>query len=79
MQNKKMKIAVLKYCAVPQEVLAEAGIREGELLQFTARKGKIIIESVTDIEDYVCDKDCQNCPVYTLTCGGKYKESEAKP
>ncbi len=50
--------------AVPIEVIEESGIADGKVLQFTAEKGKIIIENVDRIDDIVCLNDCKDCPIY---------------
>lgn len=55
---------------IPSQVLAEAEIGEGDMLQITAEKGKITIEKATDISDFVCDEDCENCPVNETDCDG---------
>lgn len=53
---------------VPLEAIEESGIAPGDLIQITASDGRITIEAVTDSEDFVCDGDCENCPVNMTEC-----------
>lgn len=56
---------------VPFEALEEADIGIGDLLQFTATDGKLIMERVNPQEvNFVCDGDCDNCPVSETDCNG---------
>lgn len=50
---------------VPMDVLEDSGIDLDGVLQFTAEDGKIVIETVSpeDVEDYLCDGDCESCPL----------------
>ncbi len=69
MQDKKMKPA-FALIGIPVDVLEEAGITEGDLLQFTAEEGKITFEAVRDIGNFLCDGDCENCPISEIDCDG---------
>lgn len=70
MQNTKMSYVLF---SVPVEMLAEAGIREESVIQMSAGNGKIIIDAVKDMEDFVCDNDCENCPMSEIDCDGNCK------
>ncbi|MCI9553553.1 MAG: hypothetical protein HFE94_08475 [Acutalibacter sp.] len=58
--------------SVPLEMFLEAGINTEIIIQVSAREGKIIIDTPDTTEDYVCDCDCENCPLnampYELVC-----------
>jgi hypothetical protein len=62
MQNKTVKneFGVLP---VPTEVLCEAGITPYMVIQYSVVNGKLIVEPA-DTEDYSCDGDCEDCPLY---------------
>lgn len=60
MQDKKLNYVLL---SVPLEALEDAGIRPGSLLEITAEEKKVCIRAVEDLSDFVCDGDCENCPV----------------
>ena len=47
MQNKKVSEGYM-FLAIPLETVEESGIKDGEILQFTAEKGKITIETVEE-------------------------------
>lgn len=70
MQGKKITDYLL--LSVPLDMLEEAGIREESVIQMSAAGGKILIEAVShdDMEDFVCDCDCENCPLNTTDCDG---------
>lgn len=59
MQNKKLDCILL---SVPVELLAEAGITNDTLLQFTAEEGRIVITADPDTDNFVCDGICEDCP-----------------
>ncbi len=71
MQSKKINIDYV-LLSVPKALMSEAGLSAGSLLQMTAEEGKLMIERVTEVEtsDYVCDDDCENCPINALDCDG---------
>lgn len=58
------------FLSVPVEALEDAGISSGSLLEITAEENKLIIRAVTDMKDFVCDGDCENCPVNSTDCDG---------
>lgn len=70
MPNKELKNLKFALISVPIEILEEADISEGDLLQMSASNGKLIIEAVDDFVDFVCDGDCDNCPVAETDCDG---------
>ena len=58
------------FLSVPVEALEDAGISGGSLLEITAEKNKVSIRAVEDMSDFVCDGDCENCPVSGTDCIG---------
>ena len=70
MQGKKVNEYLL--LSIPLDMLEEAGIREESVIQMSAAGGKILIEAVSrdDTEDFVCDGDCESCPLNTTDCDG---------
>lgn len=49
--------------AVLAHVLAEAEISENDVIQFRAAEGKVMIEKLDSADDFVCDHDCEHCPL----------------
>ena len=72
MQNKKVDEFVL--ISVPKEVLEDAGIVDGSVLQIYADGNKLVIEKLIDTGEIVCDGDCDNCPVNETECDGSCEE-----
>lgn len=72
MQNKKVDEFVL--ISVPKEVLEDAGIVDGSVLQIYADENRLVIERLTDTGEVVCDGDCDNCPVNETECDGSCEE-----
>lgn len=72
MQNKKVDEFVL--ISVPKEVLEDAGIVAGSVLQIYADGNRLIIEKLIDTGEIVCDGDCDNCPVNETECAGNCEE-----
>ena len=68
MQNKKVDEFVL--ISVPKEVLEDAGIVDGSVLQIYANGNRLVIEKLIDTGEIVCDGDCDNCPVNETECDG---------
>ena len=54
--------------SVPLEMFLEADINTESIIQVSAREGKIIIDTPDSTEDYVCDRDCENCPLNAVPC-----------
>lgn len=63
MQNTKMSTGEYVLFSIPVDMLEEAGIREESVVQMSAGNGKIIINTVSDTEDFICDSDCEHCPM----------------
>ena len=72
MQNIKVDEFVL--ISVPKEVLEDAGIVDGSVLQIYADGNRLVIERLTDTGEVVCDGDCDNCPVNETECDGNCEE-----
>ena len=72
MQNKKVDEFVL--ISIPKEVLEDAGIVEGSVLQIYADGNRLVIEKLIDTGEIVCDGDCDNCPVNEIECDGNCEE-----
>ncbi len=70
MRNTEMSTDKYVLFSIPIEVLEEAGIGEESVIQMSAGSGKIIISAVTDTDGFVCDGDCENCPVSETDCDG---------
>ncbi len=62
MQNPKLTTECV-LLSVPVDILEEAGICEGDLIQITAERGRIVITNNTDTDDYICDGICEDCPI----------------
>lgn len=52
MQNQAMNECIL--LPVPAEILEEAGISAYSVVQYSVSGGKITIEAIDDINDYIC-------------------------
>lgn len=68
MQNTKMSTGEYVLFSIPVDMLAEAGIDEESVVQMSAGNGKIIINTVKDAEDFICDSDCEHCPMSETDC-----------
>lgn len=66
------------FLSVPVEALEDAGISSGSLLEITVEENKLIIRAVTDMKDFVCDGDCENCPVNSTDCDGDCENCPCK-
>lgn len=69
MQGKKMKDETVTL-PVPAELLLEAGILADDPLQMYVDGHKIVIESIDNPGDIVCDGDCGSCPIAEIDCDG---------
>lgn len=67
MQDKKMKMALL---SVPLEALNEAGILTDGILEMYADGNRLIIRNADDPGNFVCDGDCESCPMSEIDCTG---------
>lgn len=70
MQNTKMTMGEYVLFSIPVEMLEEAGIGEESVVQMSAGNGKIIINTIKDTEDFICDGDCRHCPMSEMDCDG---------
>lgn len=82
MQNEKIKDKETVMIPVPTKLLLEAGIYEDDPMQMYADGRKIIIQNIDDAKDFVCDSDCENCPIAdtdceSCPCNNNCDESEA--
>ena len=66
MQNKKVDEFVL--ISVPKDVLEDAAIVDGSVLQIYADGNRLVIEKLIDTGEIVCDGYCDNCPVNETEC-----------
>lgn len=64
--------------AVPAELLVAAGIFEGDAMQMGVEGNKLIIESCGGDEDFVCNGDCENCPIGNDDCDGDCENCPCK-
>lgn len=70
MPNTGLNVLKFALISVPTDLLSEAGIHEGKLLQMSVADGKLIIEPVNDLSDFVCGGDCESCPIGETDCDG---------
>lgn len=63
MQNQEIEMAGFVPIAVPLELLEEAGIYEDDVLQFSVVGRKIVVEAYDGSGDFICDGDCETCPM----------------
>lgn len=68
MQNTKMNSNEYILLSIPAEMLEEAGIGQESVIQMNARNGKIVINTVKDEEDFICDGECSSCPMSETDC-----------
>lgn len=54
---------------IPCELLDEIGLGEMEVIQMSVANDKLIIEKA-HTEGFVCDGDCNGCPLAELDCDG---------
>lgn len=76
MQDTKMNTGEYILFSIPVEMLEEAGIGEESVIQMRVINGKIIIDTVKNAKDFVCDGDCNNCPMIEIDC---YEDFENCP
>lgn len=65
--------------SVPLEMFLEAGINTESIIQVSARAGKIIIDTPDTTADYVCDRDCESCPLNAVPASLIVKAAPARP
>lgn len=69
MQDKEIKQKFV-LLSIPAELLVETGIFEGGALQMSMDGKKLVIESAEEPKEFVCDGDCENCPLNKTDCDG---------
>ena len=69
MQDKKMKQKFV-LLSVAADMLSEAGIDEGDILEIYADKNRVIIQAA-DTKNFVCSGNCENCPMSEIDCDGE--------
>ena len=69
MQKGIMKTEMI-LLSVPADMLLEAGIHKGDPMQMYVEGRRLIIENLDDINDFICDNDCQRCPINKMDCDG---------
>lgn len=72
MQDKKIRTEVA-LLAVPIELLSETGIEPDGVLEMYADGNRIIVQNADIPGDFVCDSDCEGCPMSELDCTGDCK------
>lgn len=68
MQNKEINGFVL--LPVPLDDLIASGIDLDGVIQTSTVDGRIIIENAADTADFICDGDCESCPMSEIDCDG---------
>lgn len=69
MQDKKIGTEMV-LLSVPLEALNEAGIRTDGILEMYADGNRLVIQNADDPGDFVCDGDCESCPMSEIDCTG---------
>lgn len=59
--------------SIPYEVMEDAEISAGNIIQIASDRGKIVIERVNEPDDFICSGDCEACPFADtdLECSGE--------
>lgn len=70
MQKRIMKSEMV-LLSVPADMLLEAGIFEGDPMQMYVEGRRLIIENLDDTDDFVCNRDCAECPFNEIDCDGE--------
>lgn len=63
MQNPMKEPQEMVLLSVPAELLEEADISEGDVLQMYVEDGSLIIEPLYEAEDIICRENCRSCPI----------------
>ena len=58
---------------IPRELLEEIGLSEMDVIQMSVSDNKLIIEKA-DTGGFICDGDCEHCPLAELDCDGDCKD-----
>ena len=70
MQERIMKSEMV-LLSVPTDMLLEAGIFEGDPMQMYVEGRRLIIENLDDTDDFVCNRDCAECPFNEIDYDGE--------
>ena len=62
MQGQMNKPEEFVLLSIPAELIEEAGLSEGDILQMYVDDGSLIIESVYEFDEDICCDDCRYCP-----------------
>ena len=54
--------------SIPMELIDDAGISDGDIIEISQIGGKIIIEKANGGSGNICDGDCGNCPISREIC-----------
>lgn len=73
MQNKKMKQSFV-LLSVPAKMLWATGIFEGGAMKMSVEANRLIIEKADAPEDFICDGDCDHCPMNETDCDGNCED-----
>lgn len=73
MQNKKMKQDFV-LLSIPAKMLTATGIFEGGGMRMSVEENRLIIEKADAPEDFVCDGDCEHCPLNETDCDGNCED-----
>ncbi len=65
--------------ALPQEVLAEAGIEPNGVVEILAEEGVLTIRAAQVDEHYVCSGVCEDCPLLWRDCDGGCERCPCAP
>lgn len=54
--------------SVPLELLIEVGILTDGVLEMYTDGNLLVIRNTNDTDDFVCDGDCETCPLCEIDC-----------
>ena len=77
MQNRKMNYDYI-LLPVPAELFQEAGIQNG-IMEMYAADGRIVIQSASEVGNFVCDGNCHDCPMNEIECDGECGDCPCSP
>ena len=60
--------------SVPAKMLLETGIFEGGGMKMSVEANRLIIEKADAPEDFICDGDCDHCPMNETDCDGNCED-----
>ena len=65
------------FITMPVGALIEAGISPTDVMEIYVEDEKIIIRKAELDDDFVCDRDCANCPFQRVDCNQEEIEKGA--